>query len=122
EGTSAMHDGFPSLSRRACLASGVGAAAGLALAPYAAAAQGSLPRITKPIPSSGEQLPVIGIGTNRYSVEAPEDMARLQQVLAALPEQGGSVIDTARVYGRAEEVIGELLQQIGGRERYFVVT
>jgi diketogulonate reductase-like aldo/keto reductase len=119
-----MQDAFASLSRRACLRLGAGAAAGLSLAPLApATAQGSaLPRITKPIPSSGEQLPVIGIGTNQYSVEAPEDMARLQQVLAGLPEQGGSVIDTARVYGRAEEVIGELLQEIGGRERYFIVT
>jgi len=119
-----MDDASAFVSRRACLQLGAATAAGLALAPLApAAAQGSaLPRITKPIPSSGEAIPVIGIGTNAYSVTAPEDMARLQQVLAGLPEQGGAVIDTARVYGRSEEVIGEILGQVGGRERYFIST
>lgn len=119
-----MPDEPTAFTRRACIQLGAAAAAAAAIAPYPVAhAQGSrLPRITKPIPSSGELLPVIGVGTNQYSVEAPEDMARLQQVLAGLADQGGSVIDTARVYGRAEEVIGELLQNIGGRERYFLVT
>ncbi|OYW44067.1 MAG: hypothetical protein B7Z08_12295 [Sphingomonadales bacterium 32-68-7] len=113
-----------SLSRRSYLKLGAAAAAGAAIAPLVPAfgQSATLPRITKPIPSSGERIPCIGIGTNAYNVTAPEDMARLQQVLAGLAEQGGAVIDTARVYGRSEEVIGELLQKIGGRDRYFIST
>jgi hypothetical protein len=71
--------------------------------------------ITKPIPSTGERIPVIGLGTNQYSVEKPEEMAGLQEVLETMVKLGGSVLDTARVYGRAEEVIGELVERMGNR-------
>lgn len=103
------------------------------IAPVAAALSAGLGRgaqaqdarrapIARPIPSSGERIPVIGLGTNQYSVSTPEEMTRLQGVLETMLEQGGSVVDTARVYGRAEEVIGELLRRIGRRDRVFVVT
>ena len=69
--------------------------------------------ITKPIPSTGERIPVIGLGTNQYNAKAPEEIARLQIVLETMLAQGGSVVDTARVYGRSEEVIGELVRNIG---------
>jgi aryl-alcohol dehydrogenase-like predicted oxidoreductase len=78
--------------------------------------------VTKLIPSSGERLPVIGLGTNQYRVENSEDMARFQEVLAKMVALGGSVVDTARVYGRAEVVIGELMQRIGQRDRFFIAT
>jgi Aldo/keto reductases, related to diketogulonate reductase len=78
--------------------------------------------ITKAIPATGERIPVIGLGTNQYSVESEEELAQLQQVLEAMAQQGGKVIDTARGYGRAEEVIGTLLQRMGKRSDFFIST
>lgn len=96
------------------------------LAPYATTfaknETSASPLITKPIPSTGERLPVIGLGTNQFSVEMPEQMAELQQVLEEMSARGGTVVDTARAYGRAEEVIGELVERIGQRDRFFIVT
>jgi len=88
------------------------------------AAKGASQRapVTKPIPSTGERLPVIGLGTNQYPVQSLEDMARFQEVLEKMMALGGSVVDTARVYGRAEVVIGELMQRIGQRDRFFIAT
>jgi aryl-alcohol dehydrogenase-like predicted oxidoreductase len=113
------------ISRREALRLGALAAAGLAIGPSVPLAARTTPRlepITKPIPSTGERIPVIGLGTNQYSVDTPEDMSQLQEVLESMVELGGSVVDTARVYGRAEEVIGELLQRMGNRERFFIAT
>lgn len=114
---------LPLLSRRSVVRGGaLGMAAltaGGLLLPGRAAAQDA---ITKPIPSSGERLPVIGLGTNSYSVEGTEQLAELQQVLEALLQQGGSVVDTARAYGRSEEVIGDLIGRIGQRDRFFIST
>ena len=97
------------LSRRAVLKAGaagaVGAAIGRAL-PAGAQVSPTLSPITKPIPSTGEPLPVIGLGTNAYSATTPEQMAPLRDVLRRMPELGGRLVDTARVYGRAESVIG----------------
>ena len=73
----------------------------------------------RPVPSTGELLPVVGLGTNRYGGEAPDPESPLCGVIAELVEQGGSVVDTARNYGRAEEVIGACLPE---RERYFLAT
>ncbi len=113
------------LSRRAVLKAGaagaVGAAFGRALPLSAQSSQG-LPPITKPIPSTGEQLPVIGLGTNAYSANTPEQMAPLRDVLQRMPQVGGKLIDTARVYGRAESVIGELVQGLGNRKEFFIAT
>src|SRR5215510_9206066 len=102
-----------SITRREVLKTGATAALGFALAQRTAAAQANLPLITKPIPSTGERLPVIGLGTNAYSVNSAEQMAPLREVLERMGQLGGSVIDTARAYGRAESVIGELLQGLG---------
>jgi aryl-alcohol dehydrogenase-like predicted oxidoreductase len=114
-----------SLSRRQIIRGAAWAFGGLALGPFIpTAAKGASPRasVTKPIPSTDERLPVIGLGTNQYRVENPEDMARFQEVLEKMMALGGSVVDTARVYGRAEVVIGELMQRIGQRDRFFIAT
>lgn len=115
---------YPSLSRREVVRSAAVASMGLALGPFAPAAAEALrlTPITKPIPSTGERIPVIGLGTNQYGVETPEEMAGLQQVLETMVELGGSVVDTARGYGRSEEVIGELMQRMGNRDRFFIST
>jgi len=95
---------------------------GLSANLFAREAQSDLSLVTKPIPSSGEEIPVVGLGTNQFSVETPDEMAGLQQVLQTMADMGGTVVDTARAYGRAEEVIGELLQVMGNREQYFIST
>jgi aryl-alcohol dehydrogenase-like predicted oxidoreductase len=110
-----------SVSRRAVLAGGVGLVLGSRLA-LAATKASSLPPITKAIPSSGEKLPVVGIGTNQYSVTAPDEIAARREVLEHLPRLGGKVVDTAWRYGDAEIVIGNLVKQLGNRDKLFIAT
>lgn len=76
------------------------------------------------IPSSGEMLPVVGVGTWRtFDVGAkPEDRAPLAEVLKLLFEAGGSAIDTSPMYGSAEAVIGDLLSAAGTRSKAFIAT
>jgi aryl-alcohol dehydrogenase-like predicted oxidoreductase len=117
---------YPSMKRRDILSGATALSAGLAFGPFlpAAAAVGdaSSAAITKPIPSTGERLPVIGLGTNQYGVQTAEEMTALQEVLEQMAKLGGSVVDTARGYGRSEEVIGDLLRRMGNRERFFLST
>ena len=79
---------------------------------------------TKPIPSTGERIPIIGIGTARRFDVAPEAAERdeLRKVLKALPKLGGCVVDTAPSYGRAETVIGALMDELGNRDELFIAT
>ena len=79
---------------------------------------------TRPIPSSGEPLPVIGCGTYRgFDVRADRGASRrLQQVLDGLFAAGGSVIDSSPMYGRAEAVTGELLAQSSAHAKAFIAT
>lgn len=78
--------------------------------------------ITRAIPSTGEKLPVIGLGTNRYDVTAAADLAARREVLRRMPELGATVIDTAPKYGRSEEVIGQLLGELKNRDRVWLAT
>lgn len=117
------------LSRREMLkaTAGIGALAALGL-PSSRGLGLALPRtselLMRPIPSSGEKIPAIGIGTaRRYDVEgSPEEMAVLKEVLAAFAVMGGQVVDTAPSYGRAEIVVGELVNAIGNRDNLFLAT
>jgi len=113
------------LSRRQALRAGV--AACLAAAAHRAFgaidAPGSVaPQVGKTIPSTRERLPVIGLGTNNYSVTTAEDLAPRREVLQRMSDLGGKVIDTAPAYGRSEIVVGELLADLGNRDRYFLAT
>ena len=93
--------------------------------PHAALATASDPvaaLLTRPIPSSGERLPVIGLGTNAYGVTDPADIASRQAVVARLLELGAKVIDTARAYGDSELVIGRILADLKARDRVFLAT
>ena len=99
----------------------IGALAGLGLT-LGRRAFSKDPLTSRPIPSTGERLPVIGLGTNQYGVDAPEERVPLKEVLQRMPELGGKVIDTAPAYGRSEEVLGDLLAELGNRERYFLAT
>ena len=79
--------------------------------------------IEKRIPKSGELLPPIGIGTNRYGVgTSEEERAPLRDTMARFVELGGKVMDTAMIYGTSEAVIGELAQGLNIRERLFFAT
>lgn len=82
----------------------------------------TLPAITKAIPSTGEKLPVIGLGTNAFGVKTDEEKIPLREVLEQMPQAGGKVIDTAQAYGRSEVVIGELLEGLGNRDKFFIAT
>src|ERR1044071_6736184 len=79
---------------------------------------------TRPIPSSGEQLPVIGCGTYRGFDVKLESTARgqLHEVLATLFAAGGSVIDSSPMYGKAEAVAGELLAAEKAHAKAFIAT
>jgi aryl-alcohol dehydrogenase-like predicted oxidoreductase len=112
----------PNLSRREFIEAGVGAGVGALLAPALPAAEppaASLPLITKPIPSSGEQLPAVGIGTDAFREDVRE---QIRDQLKRMSERGGTVIDTSDDYGDSEAIIGEALASLGIRDRMFIAT
>lgn len=80
--------------------------------------------LTRPIPSSGVAVPVIGVGTWRGFDVGADKAARTQLtgVLQALFAAGGSVIDSSPMYGSSEEVAGDLLAGLGAHDRAFVAT
>ena len=82
------------------------------------------PLNTRPIPASGEALPVIGCGTYIGFDVAPGSAAyaQLPGVLDTLFAAGGSVLDSSPMYGRAETTTGELLAEAGSRPRAFLAT
>ncbi|HUQ10570.1 MAG TPA: aldo/keto reductase [Steroidobacteraceae bacterium] len=80
------------------------------------------PLMTKAIPSTGERLAVVGLGTNNYSPTTAEERAARREVVAALTAAGAQVIDTAPAYRQSEEVLGELIADIGNRQQVFLAT
>jgi aryl-alcohol dehydrogenase-like predicted oxidoreductase len=80
------------------------------------------PLMTKAVPSTGERLAAIGVGTNNYSPTTPEERAARREVLAGLTASGASIIDTAPGYRDSEQTIGDLLADIGNRKQAFVAT
>lgn len=79
---------------------------------------------TRPIPSSGEQLPLVGLGTWIQFDVGNDNAGRqpLTEVLNLMAQQGGKLIDTSPMYGRAEEVIGDLTAASPIREKLFYAT
>jgi aryl-alcohol dehydrogenase-like predicted oxidoreductase len=81
------------------------------------------PLVTRPIPSSGERIPVVGIGTARgYDMATDAERAALREVLRRFAEVGGKVIDTAPAYGDAERSVGELTAELKIRPKLFLAT
>ncbi len=78
----------------------------------------------RPIPSSGEMLPVIGLGTYRGFDQAPDSRAYagLPDVVDALVGAGGSVVDSSPMYGRAETSVGEIIAKPSRHSRCFLAT
>jgi diketogulonate reductase-like aldo/keto reductase len=78
---------------------------------------------TRSIPVSGEQLPVIGLGTSDEFNTMPADGgAELKRVIQTLLDHGGSLIDTSPAYGDAETVAGALLADMANHDSIFVST
>jgi diketogulonate reductase-like aldo/keto reductase len=80
--------------------------------------------LTRPIPSTGEAVPVVGLGTAQVFNAAADEASRRPRraVLQALFDAGGRMIDTSPMYGRAEAMIGELLADLGPGPRPFIAT
>lgn len=113
------------LTRRDCLALTAQSCAALAL-PRLTAAQPSGPVVTRPIPATGEEIPLIGLGSSAtFSDAATEDeIAVIRDVFSTMLEHGGTVFDTAPSYGRgaSEEVAGNVLAELGARDDIFWAT
>ena len=120
------------LSRRELLKIGAAAGAGLVLDPrlsYAEQPAATDPHqqasvIRKPIPSSGEQLPVIGLGSSQTFnlTSGNPEWETARQVLKLFRDLGGKVIDTAPSYGRSEAFIGENIQNLRIGDDLFLAT
>ncbi len=109
------------MTRRDALMAGAGVAAAAFGAPQLLAQSQQIN--LKRIPSSGEMIPPIGIGTNRYGVsESEEERAPLRETMARFVEVGGKVMDTAMIYGTSEAVIGDLAAGLGIRDDLFIST
>src|SRR5258708_8621287 len=80
--------------------------------------------LTSSIPSSGEKLPVIGLGTWRgFDVDLSADVRRqLEDVLSLFVKLGGRVIESSPMYGRGEQAVGDLTSALGIREKLFLAT
>jgi len=102
----------------------IGAAAALAAIAPARGEADRVGMLTRPIPKTGERLPVIGLGTSGvFDVGAdPGERASLTEVLDILIGSGGSLLDTSPMYGRAEEVAGDLIAAQRLRSRMFLAT
>jgi aryl-alcohol dehydrogenase-like predicted oxidoreductase len=108
------------VSRRTVIASLAGFAAGAVLAPGASGA----PLLTRPIRTSGEAIPAVGLGT--WITFNVGDDRRLRderaRVLAAFFEQGGGLIDSSPMYGSSEAVIGDGLRRLSHPRGLFAAT
>jgi aryl-alcohol dehydrogenase-like predicted oxidoreductase len=111
------HHDDVSLSRRGLLQTGLLSGLAAALPIELRAAEGAV--IEKAIPSTGERIPVIGIGTNRFG-RTPYDDVR--SILKRMYEVGGRVIDTAALYGDSEVQIGKALGELGLTPKMFIAT
>jgi aryl-alcohol dehydrogenase-like predicted oxidoreductase len=80
--------------------------------------------LTRAVPSTGEQLPLVGLGSSATfsRVARSEDFSALRDVLQALVENGGKVFDTAPSYGASEEVAGRIANDLGIQNRIFWAT
>jgi aryl-alcohol dehydrogenase-like predicted oxidoreductase len=97
-----------------------GAALALPVSVFAQAGQ----VITRPIPKTGEQLPIIGLGSSATfsQVAGAADTEAIREVFTAMLENGGTVFDTAPGYGASEEVAAKAVNDLGVRDRLFWAT
>jgi len=98
---------------------------GLSAAFALRSASSQTPKImTRKIPSTGEDLPAVGLGTWQVFDAGSDATARkpLREVIAGFAKAGGKLIDSSPMYGSAESVAGDLVAELGLRERLFIAT
>ncbi|MFI5013582.1 MAG: aldo/keto reductase [Hyphomicrobiales bacterium] len=99
----------------------LGAAASLARPAFAQTTEA--PLLSRAIPSSGERLPAVGLGTAQvFDTDDERTRGAAAQVVRALIEAGGRLIDTASSYGDAESVLGNVIPAGGWRDKLFIAT
>ena len=111
------------ITRRSIIKAGLGLGAAMLLPELRLFAQAQ-PLIQKAIPSSGERIPVIGLGTaRRYEEVATEaEKIPLRETIREFQALGGKVIDSSPSYGTAEAVVGELVDGLKIRDSLFLAT
>jgi aryl-alcohol dehydrogenase-like predicted oxidoreductase len=112
-------------SRRRVLATSAGVALATVFARFPRAARAAdEPLKTRPIPHGGEQLPIVGIGTAVIFdfQNDPVKYAKRRQVIQTFVAGGGRLIDTAHSYGYAEDRLGDLVADLGVRDKLFLAT
>jgi aryl-alcohol dehydrogenase-like predicted oxidoreductase len=112
------------ISRRDWIGMTVGAGAALTLNPRLLEALQRGQLIQRAIPSTGEQVPVIGLGSSATfsSVARREDKTALKEVLKTMVDMGGKVFDTAPGYGASEQVAGDIAKELGITDKIFWAT
>jgi aryl-alcohol dehydrogenase-like predicted oxidoreductase len=81
------------------------------------------PLVTRPIPTSGERLPAVGLGTAAvFSSDDEATRRAAADVVRTLVDAGGRLIDTASTYGDAEAVLGKVIAAAHARDKVFVAT
>lgn len=112
------------LSRREWIRITAGAGGALALNPRLLQALQEGQLIQRPVPSTGEMLPAVGLGSSATfsRVARSDDVAALKEVIRTLVEHGGSVFDTAPSYGASEQVAGDIANELGVTDKIFWAT
>lgn len=110
------------ISRRDWLTLTLGAGAAWALGPARSGAQQKL--ITRAVPTTGEPLPVIGLGSSATfsQVARQEDVTALKEVFKTLVDNGATVFDTAPGYGVSEATAGRIANELGLVDKIFWAT
>jgi aryl-alcohol dehydrogenase-like predicted oxidoreductase len=112
------------MNRRQWLGLTAGASAALALNTRLLSALRTKELITRAVPSSGQRLPIVGLGSSATfaQVARSEDYSALRAVLRTMAEQGATVFDTAPSYGASEQVAGDIASELGLNDRIFWAT
>ena len=102
---------------------GAGVGATLSFGGSGSSATGEAMHVRK-IPSTGETMPVVGFGTwQTFDIGNDRaERAQRREVLEALFAAGGRMIDSSPMYGRSEAVVGDLLAEMGARDKAFLAT
>lgn len=111
------------VSRRNFLKAGIAVGAAM-IVPHTPLAAQNGPLLQKKIPSTGESIPIIGIGTaRRYEeIKTEAEKVPLRETIQKFVQLGGKVIDTSPSYGTAESVVGELVDSLKVRDSLFIAT
>lgn len=111
-------------SRRKFMGTTLGAGAALTLSPSFLALAQNANLITRAIPSTGEQVPTVGLGSSATFAEVArsEDIGAIRDVFARMHELGARIFDTAPSYGASEEVAGRVAQDLGINDSLFWAT